>query len=711
MSVRSGGGRPGAIGRATGGRTGNREVIEAVNKQGVTAVDMARRRLPRWLFVLGAFLAVIVLVVLSWQWDWFIPLVDARASAALGRPVSIAHLHVRLGRVTRIVADDVRIANPAGFPDGSRFGTADHLAVAVDVAALLRDRSTIRIPRIEVDRPNLDIGTSPSGQPNWNLGPATPSKGSGPAVQIGDLRINDGHAHVVVPKFKTDFALDATTHEPEGGGDAQIVVDAKGTYANQPITGRFVGGALLSLRDPAHPYPIDLLAANGPTRITIKGTVQDPLAFKGADVKLDLSGPDMSQLYHLTGVPIPETPPYEISGNLDYTDRKIRFTNFAGRVGHSDLEGTIAVDPGTERPQVTADLASKSVDLTDLGGFIGTTPGRAGQGQTAQQQKEKNQEAKSGNLLPDQPLNLPKLGAADVDLKYRGHRIQGRSMPLDDVAADITIRDGSIKGHPVSFGVGQGRISTNFDLAPSSDKAVMVKADVDFRQVDVSRLLSATHTFGGAGTIGGRAALDGTGNSIAQIMAHGSGDLKLFMTGGDLSALLVDLAGLDFGNSVLSLLGIPSRTPVRCMVVDMPLEQGILNTRTLLIDTTEANVIGSGSIDLRNESINYKVRTDPKHFAVGKLNVPIDITGLLKSPSVLPDPGSLAVRGGAAVALGVLLTPLAALLPTIQLGLGHDTDCTKTIAAVGNEGRVRMTPAEIQKQAGGHPASKEQPRR
>ena len=672
---------------------------------------MAQRRTRRWPFVVGAFLALIVLVVMLWQWDWFVPLVNARASAALGRPVSIAHLHVRLGRVTRIVADEVRIANPTGFPDGSQFGTADHLAIAVDLGALLRNRSTIRIPSIEVDHPNLDIATSPSGEPNWKLGSGSPSSGSGPSVQIGDVRINDGHAHVVIPKFKTDFALDAATREPEGGGDAQIVVEAKGLYANQPITGRFVGGALLSLRDPAHPYPIDLQAANGATKIVIKGTVEDPLAFKGANVKLDLSGPDMSQLYHLTGVAIPETPPYEISGNLDYADRKIRLTNFAGRLGHSDLEGTIAVDPGASRPQVSADLTSKSVDLTDLGGVIGTTPGRAGQGQTAQQQHEKNQEAKSANLLPDQPLNPPKLGAADVELKYRGQRIQGRSMPLDDVAADITVREGSIKGHPVSFGVGKGRISADFEIAPRNDKALAMKANIDFRQVDVSRLLSATHTFGGAGTIGGRAVIDGTGNSFAQIMAHGSGDLKLFMTGGDLSALLVDLAGLDFGNSVLSLLGIPNRTPVRCMVVDMPLEQGILSTHTLLIDTTEANVIGSGSINLRNESIDYKVRTDPKHFAVGKLNVPVDITGLLKSPSVLPDPGALAARGGAAAALGVLLTPLAALLPTIQLGLGHDTDCSKTIADVGNEGRNKLTPAEIHKQAGGHPASKEQSRR
>jgi len=667
---------------------------------------MAQHRFPRWLIALGVFLAAIVLVIVFWSWDWFIPFVQARASATLGRPVTIAHLHVHPGGVTRIVADDVEIANPDGFPPDSRMGRIDHLAVDVNVGALLHDRSVILVPRVAVEHPVFDIGTSPSGEPNWKLAMSSSSGGS-PSVKIGDLVVDDGRAKVVIPKLKADFALDIATREAQDaakGEGAQLLVNARGTYAGQPITGRFVGGALLSLRDTAHPYPIDLHVENGPTHVAITGTVQDPLAFKGADIKLDLAGPDMAQLYHLTGIPIPETPPYRVTGNLDYADRKIRFDHMNGRVGHSDLGGSIAVDPGPERPLMTADLASKLVDLTDLGGFIGATPGPAGGGQTPQQRQEKVAAARSPNLLPDQPISLPKLQAADVDLKYRGHRIQGRSIPLDDLAVDLTIRDGAIRVHPISFGVGRGRIAGTVDLTPKG-KALAVKADVEFHQVDVSRIMAATHTFGGAGTIGGRAVIDGSGASLAQIMGQGNGDLKLFMTGGDLSSLLVDLAGLEFGNALLSALGLPERTQVRCMIADLPLQQGVLNTNVLLLDTTQANIIGSGTVNLRSETVDYQLKTDPKHFSIGSLPAPIDIRGPLKSPSILPDPAALAARGGVAAALGVLLTPLAALLPTIQLGLGEDTDCSKTVAAVGAEGKNRMSPAEIGRQTGHGAAS------
>jgi uncharacterized protein involved in outer membrane biogenesis len=126
-------------------------------------------------------------------------------------------------------------------------------------------------------------------------------------------------------------------------------------------------------------------------------------------------------------------------------------------------------------------------------------------------------------------------------------------------------------------------------------------------------------------------------------------------------------------------MGLPHKAPIRCMVADFALEKGRLETRTMLFDTTEANVVGKGAVDLREEIVDYHVATEPKHFSVGSLPAPIDIKGPLKNPAVRPDAMALGVRAGAAAVLGVVLTPLAALLPTIQLGLGEDNDCAKLL--------------------------------
>jgi hypothetical protein len=76
---------------------------------------VARLHVPRWLAWAALPSVLLLLLVAFWSWGWFIPLAERRASAAIGRPVTIAHLQLRLGRVVVLTAEDVRIANPPGF--------------------------------------------------------------------------------------------------------------------------------------------------------------------------------------------------------------------------------------------------------------------------------------------------------------------------------------------------------------------------------------------------------------------------------------------------------------------------------------------------------------------------------------------------------------------------------------------------------------------
>lgn len=699
------------------------------------------RRRHIGLYVLAVLLLGIAILILLWDWDWFIPLVEARASAALGRPVTIAHLHLRLGRVTRVAADDVTIANPAGFPPRPEFATADRLTVAINILDYIHG-GRIVLPEIALRHPMVNAIALADGKNNWTLssGPEKSEKNAGPPPRLGHLVVEDGHVHVVDPQLRADFNLTvatrsagaaataggnapaehaaatphtpapsapatsrtATTSTPTTSGPAnsaasgpqspihptpagagalservhtsQIVIEARGTYAGQPVTGRLIGGALLSLSDKALPYPVDLHAANGPTHIALVGSIRQPLALAGFALKLHLAGPDMSLLYPLTGIPIPQTPPFSVTGDLAYdrSGNKVQFHDMRGRVGSSDLNGNVDEAPGAARPDVVMDLYSHHVNLVDLGGFIGAQPGSG-------TQKTKAPAQSNGNLLPTTPFNLPKIKAADIHLHYRGEHIEGKYVPLDDLLVQLDVVDGRITLHPLNFGVGTGTIASNIVLDPVG-KDIEVKADTQFRRINLSRIMQATHAFKGQGIIGGTAVLRTHGNSVATMMGNGNGELKLIMLGGgNVSALLVDLSGLEFGNALLSALGVPQRAEINCFVSDFALDDGIANTKVLLLDTTEARVTGKGTIDFRNQTLDYSLRTRAKHFSIGSLPGPIDITGKLASPAIRPGAEQIA-RAGAAVGLGIVLTPLGALLPTIQFGIGKDNACVKATA-------------------------------
>ncbi|HPU16153.1 MAG TPA: hypothetical protein PK808_08705, partial [Polymorphobacter sp.] len=56
-------------------------------------------------------------------------------------------------------------------------------------------------------------------------------------------------------------------------------------------------------------------------------------------------------------------------------------------------------------------------------------------------------------------------------------------------------------------------------------------------------------------------------------------------------------------------------------------------------------------------------------------------SGSFVAPKVNPISGKLIGRAAAAVALGVALTPVAAILAFVDLGDGKDTDCAPVLAA------------------------------
>ena len=610
-------------------------------------------------------IGAVIVAALVWDWNWFRPMVERRASAALGRKVTLRNFDVKMGWHPLVIADGIAVANPPGFPADTQFGSIEKLRVRIDLRQLLHRQ--IHLLEINAERPHGDLRPGPNGEPNWKFHFGG-KVGSGTPVEIGSVNIADGNIKFADPQYKTDVTLIVHTEPPKNGQDATLLIDAKGTYAKQPITARFIGGSVLSLREPGHPYPVNLEAQNGPTVITLKGTIERPLQLAGADLNLFLRGKNLASLYPLTGVPLPPSGPYTLKGKLDYDNERIRFLDFAGVVGKSDLSGNVEVDLKREKRLVTGALHSKSVDIADLAGVTGAKP-----------RKPTNRDR--WRILPDKPIDLPRIRAADIDIHYKIAHFKNKKAPVDNLAAHIIVQDGFVNISPLSFGVAQGRIVANVRVDGRRNVLRSV-ADVDFRQVDLSRLLRDSKMAKGSGVIGGTARIESTGNSTAKLLANGDGELRLFMSQGSLSALLVDLAGLEFGNALMSALGLPERTDVRCAVTDFELQQGVLRPKILVVDTKEANVLGEGLVNLQNETVDFRLHTEPKHAGILSLHSPVLVRGQLKKPEIKPEKKKMVTRGAAAVALGVLVTPLAALLPTIELGLGKDNNCSAAIAAM-----------------------------
>jgi AsmA family protein len=395
------------------------------------------------------------------------------------------------------------------------------------------------------------------------------------------------------------------------------------------------------------------------TQASVKGTVQDPFSRGHATGDFLIAGPNMALLTPLTGTSFPITPPYKLTGKLDIASEVYRITAAKAQVGQSEAEGGVTVTalPG-QRRVITADVLSHNLDLHDFGSAGGKPV------------PEKKSSVSPG-ILPREPLHLAKLGWADVHLTARAQRIQGGSMPLDDFSVGLDVVDGAMTLHQLSIGIGQGRISGDVQLTPRADETLQTRADLQLERVDVSRLMRASGGSRGSGALNGAVRLAGTGRSIAEILAGADGAASFWMLGGDLSSLLVDLAGLRLGSALLSALEGSPTTHVECFLADFALRRGVLSTRTLLLDTADAVTEGTGEVDLGQERLQIRLRTQSKHLTVGVVPAPLLISGTFQEPRAGPDPNTPAGRGGLAGAL--------AALPTVQLGIGDAPRCENLV--------------------------------
>ncbi|MBC7032521.1 AsmA family protein, partial [Salmonella enterica subsp. enterica serovar Enteritidis] len=71
-----------------------------------------------------------------------------------------------------------------------------------------------------------------------------------------------------------------------------------------------------ALRSESTPFPVQAAFCSGNTRVAFSGAVNVPMKTGGVDLRLKSPGASLGDLYDLTGVLLPDTPPFETDGRL-----------------------------------------------------------------------------------------------------------------------------------------------------------------------------------------------------------------------------------------------------------------------------------------------------------------------------------------------------------------------------------------------------------
>lgn len=620
-------------------------------------------------------LVAIVLLVLLWDWNWFKGPVERMVEARTGRALVIGgDLDVDLGRTTTVRADALRFAN-ADWSESETMASADRVEIQVELFPLLFKRE-VRLPGIRLVKPIVRLETHPDGGgANWDIGFGNDEE-SGTPPQVRGLWVEAGHLRYLDVPGRTDLDVRLTSRESAEAGTAPaIAIEGSGNWTGNAFTLEGLAESPLALQDTDKPYRIDLRARAGATRAHVRGALVAPLQLQDFDVRFALSGRNLAHLYPLIGVALPDTPPYALDGRLTRDATTWHYDDFNGKVGQSDLGGSAAVTLGGERPLLKADLVSSRLDFDDLAGFIGGTPDiEDGDALDPELVARERALAAKGRVIPDTPYDLGKLRSMDADVRLRAQRINAPDLPLNDMDAHLILDAGLLRLDPLNFGVAGGNIRSTIRLDARKD-TIQTRLQATLRRIDLGGLFPPDTLAGEAvGRIGGEFNLTGTGNSVAAMLGSANGDVAVGMGAGRVSNLLVELAGIDIYEALKYLIGQDKQIPVRCAFADFGVQDGVMESRAFAFDTTDTLIVGEGSIDLGAEQLDLRLRPRPKDRSFLALRTPLTISGSFAQPSFRPDLARLGLRGAVALALGSIAPP-AALLATLELGGGEDSDC------------------------------------
>lgn len=647
------------------------------------------RRVPMWSILAGAFAALVAVILIFWDWNILKGPLQRYASSAVGREVVIdGDVNVVLGWTTHITLDRVNIANPGWAQPGSHdMARIERLAFDVRLWPLLN--GLIIFPQVVIDRPSVDLVRERDGRANWKLS----DDGSDGATMppIGRLVVNQGRVHIADHKHAMEFAGTVESHEgPNGEGARAFVLDGNGTLGGRPFRATLTGDS--PLRATGNPYAFDASMHMGPSSITARGNIPRPFDLDNIVAAVEIKGDDLANLYYITGLAFPNTPPYRLHGRLTRADELWSVAGLSGLVGHTDLNGTMSVDSTTDRPFLRANLVSKHADIDDIATVFGERPVRRAipsahaaakpVATAAAAPVDATPAPETSLLLPDAPLRVERVRHMDARVHYVAADIKTGGVPMRELDVTIKLDHGVLTVDPARVTMALGKLSGRAVIDARHDvPAVDLNVHLTDAKIEQFFHLGRTGETPVAGVLEASARLHGNGASVYRAVANASGDIHLASPRGEVRQAIAELLGINLINGLgLLLTKDESTTPLRCAVVDFHADNGRLTVRRFAIDTGVVLATGTGSADLRNETMNITLVGHPKKFRLGRVMAPITITGHWAKPHIGVEAGKAVAQAGVGGALGALINPVAALLPFVSTGSQKDVDCGRLLA-------------------------------
>ena len=280
------------------------------------------------------------------------------------------------------------------------------------------------------------------------------------------------------------------------GGPVKAML--KGELNGEPIDLRLVTGSLTQLRASDKPWPISLFARSQDASLTLKGGMRSEAGGMRMALAVALKGQQLNRL----APDLPPSGPYNFRGRFIKSGNQYFLNDIKGRVGQSNVAGSLSLDMEEDIPHLSATLASHYLNMADL-----STPG--------------------GKTSEDINIPVESLQALEADIVWTIKDMRAEAVQLRNLIVDGNLENGRLvfttlqgelfdRKHTYAEFQGELTLDTTAEIPTLSGKT-------SIHNLDYGHLLQR---FGSNSPLDGTANLDAhfssTGNSLFTMLAQPS---------------------------------------------------------------------------------------------------------------------------------------------------------------------------------------------
>ncbi len=647
--------------------------------------------------VIGVVVAGVA-ILKSLDFNEYKDLIAEQVKEATGRDLIIAgELNLEISLNPKIAVEGVQLSN-ADWGSRKDMISVEKFAAEVSLMPLLS--GTIDVNRVVLQGVDLLAETDVNGKGNWILdGAAKPDEkpdgsdaddGVIPVVRLVSVRdvkiaYRDGVTGQTQNLIIQNIDLRADSPDAPLGIDLNADINGQALKVAGTVgtIRALVGGGLFPLK-----LDISALAVE----IALEGKAGLVDRRPAADLSFSLSGAKLTDTLAAAAVVVPQLaeivlPPinaYSLGSKIAYQATSLTLDDLFIKLDDTVLTGRIRADLGGSVPSVDVALASDSINIDKL-----LPPGDAAVS------SQPAQKINDGRLFPNDPLPLDGLKAVNAKVKLEVKKITAQGIEVSNTSLALSLQNGKLNVAPLAAEVFGGKVSGSLALDSATGQPSL-KAVLGVKQLDYGAALKSQ---GMDDIATGKVDLDidvsGQGGSVRALMAGLNGETRIQAIDGQIKSGTLNIVSTD----LLNVFDSKDDKKLICAVIHFDIKGGRADTRALVIETGGFSVIGTGTVNLQDET--PKLRIDPrakKASVASAAMVPIDVSGTLAAPVWTIDKAAMAgnvvagaARTGAAIATLGLSVLAEKVVGSVTKKIDNADYCTPALAG------KKIVPGEPQK--------------